>query len=546
MSHPPCTPNRLRQLWLATLLPLCLAGTQAMAADGDFRYVVKPGDNPWNITARYLRHIDYWPRIQSYNDIVAPTAIPPGTVLRIPVAWMRADSISANVVDLRGEVIAERAGERIRLEPGMAVRPGSVIRSGAESSFKLRYPDGSETLVGENAELRLKNVRKLRAGNAQQVDLELRGGELHNRVETAPNAGGRFVIQTPAAVAAVRGTDFRAAATPTTTRVETLSGEVRLRNARGEVRLAAGAGSLAGLGDRPEKAAALLPAPDLGGLARIERLPIEESIAPVEGASAYRTQVAPLEGFNVLLSDRTSPRAALTARGELPDGRDRVKVRAVDARGIEGLDAEAEVEIDARPEPPFVITPAPDGVASDERSHFGWAEVPGALHYHFELAADSGFSEVLARHDALTSATHTLDEALPQGVYFWRVAVTTPDEGRGPYSDAHRFRRLEAGPEPESAEVVSGELALRWRATPAATAYRVQIASTADFAQPLHEIDTNEPGITIEAPPAGQYFVRVRHVEADGATGPWGRPQTLEVPHNYWPALLILAPLLFL
>lgn len=540
------SPNRLVPISLSLLLAIGIGTTSAVAGERDFRYVVKPGDNPWNLTARYLKNIDYWPRIQTYNNIVAPTTIPPGTVLRIPVAWMRGESLAASVVDLRGDVVAEQGGARTPLAPGMTVAPGSVIRSGADSSFKLRFPDGSETLVGANAEIQLKGVRKLRAGNAQQVELELRGGEMHNRVETARNAGGRFLIHTPSAVAAVRGTDFRTAATATMTRVETLSGEVGLRNPRGEVRLAAGVGSRAGLEESPEAAAPLLPAPDLRGLARIERLPIEEPIGAVAGASAYRTQVAPLEGFNVLLSDRNTPQPALTARGELPDGRYRIKVRAVDARGIEGMDAEAEIEIDARPEPPFVTAPTPDGVASDERVQFSWAGVPAALHYHFELASDNTFSQIVSRQDNITDAGYTLADALPPGTYFWRVAVTTPDEGRGPYSDAHRFRRLAAGPAPESAEVDSGKLALRWRATPAATGYRVQIASQADFAQPEHEVDTTEPGIAIEAPAAGQYYVRVRHVEADGATGPWGRAQTIEVPHNYWPALLILSPLLFL
>jgi len=79
--------NRLRQ---HLVIGLALLGTVLPAlAQNDFEYIVRPGDNPWNITARYLKSINYWPRIQRYNNILEPTAIVPGTRLRMPTAWMR-------------------------------------------------------------------------------------------------------------------------------------------------------------------------------------------------------------------------------------------------------------------------------------------------------------------------------------------------------------------------------------------------------------------------------------------------------------------------
>ena len=87
---------------LLAALALALCGSAAVAQD--FVYIVRAGDNPWNITRRYLKNIDYWPRIQDYNQILDPQAIRPGTVLRIPVAWMRGERTSAYIVDVRGEV----------------------------------------------------------------------------------------------------------------------------------------------------------------------------------------------------------------------------------------------------------------------------------------------------------------------------------------------------------------------------------------------------------------------------------------------------------
>ena len=60
--------TRLAQRPIARLLAgiaLAIGGSAALAQD--FVYVVRAGDNPWNITQRYLKNIDYWPRIQDYN-----------------------------------------------------------------------------------------------------------------------------------------------------------------------------------------------------------------------------------------------------------------------------------------------------------------------------------------------------------------------------------------------------------------------------------------------------------------------------------------------
>ena len=109
-------------------------------------------------------------------------AIQPGTVLRMPVAWMRGERTRAHVVDVRGEV-EHQLGEHVApLASGMQVEPGAVIRSGEDSSLTLEFPDGSRSLVGANTELTLREIRRLKASGAQQLDVELRRGHIENTV----------------------------------------------------------------------------------------------------------------------------------------------------------------------------------------------------------------------------------------------------------------------------------------------------------------------------------------------------------------------------
>ena len=528
---------------LVVALALAWCGTTALAED--FVYVVRPGDNPWNLTQRYLKSIDYWPRIQDYNRILEPRTIQPGTVLRIPVAWMRGEHRSAQVVDVRGAV-EQQVGDDIEpLVAGMTVRPGALIRSGEDSSLTLEFPDGSRSLVGANSELQVRALKRLKASGAQQLDLELRDGRIESAVRPVGRGGGRYIIRTPAAVAAVRGTDFRVTAEGRAMRAETLEGEIALQNRRGSVRLPAGTGTQVSPGRSPERASALLPAPALDGLpAVIDRVPFRIPIEAVAGAVRYRTQLAPDAGFTVLESDRSGAEPAVLGRAGLADGRYRLRVRAIDGRGLEGLDGGREVVIDAHPEPPFPSVPAQGGFATDARVRFEWAHNPEAGAYHFQLAADAGFERILVARDDLRTASLVLDEDLPAGDYYWRVGVSTAVDGRGPYSDAQGFRRPAAGPSAEPPEFDGERLQLRWRAADDVQGYEVELSRSADFAAPEHAYATREALLDAPRPPGGTWYVRIRSQEAGSPPGPWGKPQQIEVPHDHWRALLILLPLL--
>jgi hypothetical protein len=538
--------SRLAQHSAARLIAgiaLALCGSTALAED--FIYVVRPGDNPWNLTQRYLKSIEYWPRIQDYNQILEPQAIQPGTVLRIPVAWMRAEQTSAHVLDVRGQV-EHQLGDRAEvLVPGARIMPGTLIRSGEDSSLTLEFPDGSRTLVGANTELTLREIKRLNASGAHQLGIELRKGHIENTVRPVGRGGGRYIIHTPAAIAAVRGTDFRAAVTGDALRTETLEGEVALQNRRGTTRLTAGTGSHVTPGKAPEPSSRLLTAPALERLPEIiDRVPFRVAVDPVPGAVRYRTQIAADDSFIALESDRSGIEPAVLGKDGLPDGRYRLRVRGIDARGLEGVDSERTIIIDARPEPPFPSVPGAGGFATEERVRFAWAHNPEATGYHFQLAADPDFERILITHEGLEDAHLTLEDELPSGDYWWRVALSTAAEGRGPYSDNQRFRRPPPGPSAEPPEVDGDTLQLRWRATEGAERYTVQLARNADFATPDHAFDTTAAELSVPRPSGGTWHIRIRSQEANSPPGPWSKPQQIEVPHSHWRALLVLLPLL--
>lgn len=539
----PRAPLRHRLAALALLL-----GAAGPGIGGeDFIYVVRPGDSPWNITTRYLKSLEHWPRLQRYNRILAPEAIPTGTQLRIPLDWLRSQARPVRIEDLQGRVEVVHRGVPRALERGMAVAEGSLLRTGADGSLTLRLPDGSRSLLGPDSELRLDSARQPAIAPGGQIRMELRSGHVENKVPDKRKSGGRFIIDTPSGVTAVRGTHFRVSEAGQVLRTETLAGEVELRNRAGRSVMKAGTGVSAPAGQPPGAARPLLPAPSLDGLPeRIDRLPVSLDLPAVAGAVRYRTQFAPEAGFSVIESDLSAAQPQARAPAELPDGVHRIRVRAVAADGLEGFDAERSILVDARPEPPFPSQPTPGSSVAEERPAFRWARIAEASRYHFQLASDAGFRQLIVERDDLTDNGVELADGLAPGSYFWRVAVTTAAEGRGPFSDPQDFRRPPPGPQAEPPRLGVGTLELRWRASGADHRYQVQLSTDPSFASPEHDLQTDTPALSMTPPSPGVHHVRIRSLEPGNPPGPWGKPQQVDIPRDYWKALLLVVPALFL
>ena len=55
----------------------------------DWLLTVRQGDSLWKLSEIYLKDVSYYQRLQQYNGITTPRGIQPGSVLRIPIAWLK-------------------------------------------------------------------------------------------------------------------------------------------------------------------------------------------------------------------------------------------------------------------------------------------------------------------------------------------------------------------------------------------------------------------------------------------------------------------------
>jgi len=71
---------------------------------------------------------------------------------------------------------------------------------------------------------------------------------------------------------------------------------------------------------------------------------------------------------------------------DLPDGRYVLRVRAIDAGGLEGVNAERAFTLKARPEPPFVSAPLSGHKVYGPEARLRWSASSSAQSYRLQLS----------------------------------------------------------------------------------------------------------------------------------------------------------------
>jgi hypothetical protein len=516
-----------------------IVAAPAAVAEDDLVYIVRKGDTLIGLGRRLLVDPRRWPELQRLNRIQEPRRIPIGTPMRIPVALARAVPGEARVV----EVVGDARGSSGALAPGATLGPGAEVATGKDGYVTIELADGSRLVVQSQSRLRVREVARYPELGAHRSAIDVGEGRVESRA-ARQQGGGRFEIRTPLATTAVRGTDFRVASDGAARRSssEVLTGAVAVAGDGAPIAVPAGFGTLVDETRRPIPPVRLLPAPDLAGLPVLqERVLFRFNVPPVAGANGYRGQIARDREFRAIVAENTAASPELRF-SDVPDGAYWLRVRAVDERALEGVDATHGFRLKARPEPPFPSAPRDGGKASGDAVELRWTAAADAATYRFQLARDTGFKDVLADRDAV-AATDARVDGLAPGDYFWRVASVRADRDQGPFGDPQRFalRPLPATPEPPGID--DDNLHFTWVAEPGQT-FRLQLARDDRFVDVVADLALAEPRVSLPRPDAGTYYMRVQATDPDGYVGPYTATQRFEVPRGPLPWWLLILPLL--
>lgn len=512
----------------------------------------EPGDTLMGIASALLANPEDWRELQRINRVSDPKRIPVGTELRIPLALLspipRSAQVEAVAGDARVDGFEAGAGQR--------VSAGSELETGDDGSMAITLPDGSVLMLPPRTQLRIDRLQGYAGSQAQSLDVSLQRGRVESVVAPQRGPSARYRVDTPTAVIGVRGTDFRAAfdADEKVTRAEVVSGEVSVSSGARQPRarsLSAGFGLMASADGRLSTNIALLPAPDMNAIPdTFDRLPVRLRLPGLPaGVQAWRVRLLP---FEVPASAWFDTRTAETdvRVGDLPDGRYRLRLRAVDENGLEGFEAEKIVTLKARPEPPFISQPHAGQKLPEGRMYFTWTQAPEAQSYVFEVVQgrDEGdFARAMAtgawRHQGETEDS-AVAVRLGAGEHVWRVASVRANGERGPWSVPVPFVVRPEMAVGETRLLDEHRLLFRW-AGEAGQQFDYQFAQDALFARLLAEGRLSEPELVLERPAPDTYFMRIRAIDADGYVSPWSGVQRVVVPSSR-PWWMLLAPLLIL
>lgn len=539
--------------------PAVPAGTPTPSADV-YVHTIAPGDTLIGVSRALLADRRRWPLLQRLNRVRNPRRLRPGATLDIPIDLLRTVPASAEVLWVRGGPRVQLAdGTSVVTLVGATIGEGARVTTQAGEAVGLRLTTGATLTIGEGADVGFEEVRAVPDAGAARTGIDLRRGRIQNTVPSGGGARQRYRIRTPVVTTAVRGTTFRVGVDDSgaAARAEVTDGTVGVTRAAEALDVAAGFGTVARQDAPLAPPRALLPAPGVDAVPLQQRLPVRLRWMAVPGAARYRAELRGTDPGDPLIDERvvTAPDASWA---DLADGTYRVVIRAIDADGLEGTDASARLEVDARPEPPIAQAPAVDAVLFGERAAFAWTRPAAATGFDLELSpatAAAGTAPLVSR-DGLTDTR--LDAALAPGRYTWRVrsravgADGTPD--LGPWNDALTFTLKAvppAGPAANADTADKTTLALRWAAGLAGDRYRVQLARDAAFERPVVDTQVAEPQMATARPAPGRYGVRIAIVNAEGTEGPYGPVQAFDVapiPTRSWWWLLepiaVLAALL--
>ena len=537
----------MSRAWLWFLL-LAAATVAAAEPEPEWRYTIRPGDTLIGVSRQYLAEPRDWPRLARLNRVVDPQRLMPGTTLRIPLAMLRQTAAPAELVAVSGEVLLTlpQAPPRPAVA-GDRLPAGTILVTAANSSAGIRFADGSRLTLQPGSRMALDTVSVYAGGGMADTRLRLQEGRAEIQANPQKARGNRLEVITPSAVAAVRGTHFRVAAAADAAREETLAGNVAVMAVDETVSVGEGFGTRVERGQPPRPPVALLPAPDVGDLpARIERLPVAFAVGAVAGAAAWHGEIAADAEFTRILLEKTSDTPRLVF-ADLPDGDYVLRVRAVDALGLQGRDAQHAFVVAARPFPPLPLAPGQGGVVREAQPPLRWAQVEGIGTYRIELAADAAFAQPVAAQ-SVEGAAWTPDPLAP-GTYFWRVASVAGGK-RGPWSDAMRFTYSALPGAPDlgtpAIEFDRDVMRVRLAPPPAGLAYAVELAADPGGGTVLWRGSSASGALAMPRPDAGRVYLAARLVEADGTAGPTAT-RVIEVPRRHeWAWLLLLLPLLAL
>jgi len=178
------------------------------------------------------------------------------------------------------------------------------------------------------------------------------------------------------------------------------------------------------------------------------------------------------------------------------------------------------------------ITPAYDEKLTTSKVTFDWADYPDAVSYKIRLSEFKDFNVPVFNASAPLSDYVFGAFLKPSTTYYWQVRPIYA-HSKGAWSPVYRFQSMDAlaAPtltSPGHKDSVPSSINLTWQKVMNGANYVVVVAQDAAFTLKAGKVST--PALSAEFTlPAGNYYWRVRVIDASGGKSPWSEVRKLTV-----------------
>jgi hypothetical protein len=403
---------------------------------------VQEGDTLIGITEHYLANPQNWNEVARINKMANPDLIYPNQVITIPTRLLKGGPSHGLVSFLQGSVEVQPPGID-KWQPlflNTKISEGSRIRTKGDSGVKISFQEGSSLLMRENSISKLETATT-RGDTYSLHRFFLEIGRATAKIKRATGKENQFLIDTPSAVAAVRGTVFRTAVDQGgTTRNEVLEGIIDVGAMNQQVKVHENEGTMVRKGEAPLKPRTLLNPPQLISMATVyKKVPIIFQFSKVQDATSYRTILSRDNEINDVFREKIIKPEETFQVLDIDDGTYFLQTNSIDDIGLEGIPSEpAVIKVRVNPKPPVIILPNEKGEYMDHEVILKWLKVEDAVRYHIQIAEDRQFSKTIFDKTDVSDI-----ELKPEGLglmtYYFRIRSVAADNYQGEWSDTFTF-----------------------------------------------------------------------------------------------------------
>ncbi|OZG72581.1 peptidoglycan-binding protein [Hahella sp. CCB-MM4] len=502
---------------------------QAVEPHQDWVYTARPNDTLQTIAEKYLMPDRHWDALVRYNKLDGSGRLKAGTLINIPVAWLKHYPQPATLIVTHGDVWLRRAHTTnyIPALPGSKLNIGDELKT-QEGQALVKFADGSSLSVAYQSIVIFNTLTHFSDTGMVDTRFRLLKGSIETNVTPRKGPAARYEVTTPSAVAAVRGTAFRMNVTATVTVTEVTKGVVEVSNNVTSRRLTKGQGAVVSesitFGDLP-----LLPAPDVKAPATMSELPFQLTWAVLDGAVAYRVELFTDDPDTLpILAERIdSPNIELP---RLNNGEYRLRIRGIAADDLEGVDTEVKFRVEQKAAPAKLLQPLSGAFLDIPSPTFSWkVEAPYMLS-SLEISHDPQFTELYSRSPFSATDNTQSDRPLSAGKYYWRV-VTLVGGDNFNYSQS-RPLTIQGRLDPTEVIAVNyleDQAKVFWKTVPDALGYHVQLAEDELFTRVIREYEIDKTYANVLLEPGKTYWIRVKGLGDDLHASEFGQAQIIKI-----------------